>query len=240
MKTDDDARMIHAMGRPKRLPTIRPSVVLILWYCLAAASPVADDAARVVDGLHNALTKSAGQADSLSYELRFRQIEPIIAASHDFDTIARLVGGHFWRQLADDERLAFREAFCRASIATYTRRFTSSDGLRFGKATVLEKLDGRIRVLSALGRTDGDPIMFEYLLQETDGNWRILVILVDGVSELALRRAELTKIFDDAGFRGVIEHLDTQVPDPATSRSANTAEQKARPPKSSMACRINV
>ncbi|MFQ6005597.1 MAG: ABC transporter substrate-binding protein [Woeseia sp.] len=194
----------------KGSPLVLVLAILSSLNQLAAEVPGKESPTLVVDALHDALIEVASRSDSLGYESRFAKLEPAIDASHDFPTIARLVGGRFWRELNDHDRTVFTEAFRRASIATYAARFTSAEGLQFEKSTVQENHGIRARVRSYLTRTDGGPIKFEYVLQLTDEEWRIVTILVDGVSDLALQRAELTRIYSGTGFQGVMEHIEAK------------------------------
>ncbi len=82
--------------------------------------------------------------------------------------------------------------------------------MKFDQATLHESVGSRVTVRSHLIRADGSLVTFEYVLQDTLDQWRIVTILVDGVSDLALQRAELTKIYSDKGFQGVMEHLEAK------------------------------
>lgn len=182
--------------------------VLGSWTSVADETPPgAGDPTQVVDALHEALIEVANRSDSLSYESRFQMLEPAIDNSHDFSTIARLVGGRFWRNLNDKERLLFTEAFRRASIATYVGRFASAEGLNFDQATLHESLGSRVRVRSHLIRADGSRVRFAYTLHDMHDQWRIINILADGVSDLALQRAKLSKLYTDTGLQDVLDHL---------------------------------
>ncbi len=166
---------------------------------------------HIVDALHNALIEVATDGDSLNFESRFRKLEPAIDDSHDFSIIARLVGGHFWKNLSENERSLFTEAFRRASIATYASRFASASGVSFDRAKVDHRIGDRVSVLSHLTRADGSRVVFVYALQDKRDQWRIISIVVDGVSDLALQRAELTTLYYDSGLQGVMGHLEAKV-----------------------------
>ena len=191
-------------------PLIMVLAILSSWNWVSAETPGKGDPTLIVDALHDALIEVVNRNDSLSYESRVAKLEPAIDTSHDFATIARLVGGRFWRNLSDHDRSVFSEAFRHASIAAYATRFTSAEGVKFEKATLQENLGARVRVRSHLIRADGSLVRFEYILQDTHDQWRIITIFVDGVSDLALQRAELTRIYGDTGFQGVMEHLETK------------------------------
>lgn len=174
---------------------------------MAAEKPGLNNPLQVIDTLHRALLEVGGRNDKPDFESRFSQLEPVIASSHDFNTIARLVCGRFWKDLDHDERARFIEAFRRASTATYANRFTSMEGVTFDPATLLEDLGRRVTVRSHLVRADGSKVTFDYILQKTNDQWRIVTVLVDGVSDLALQRAELTTLYNNEGFPGIMEYL---------------------------------
>lgn len=170
----------------------------------------ASEPAQVVDALHDALIAAATGPEPLSYEKRFEQLQPVINSTHDFTLIARLVGGHFWKDINDGERTKFIEAFRSASIATYASRFVSADGVRFERARSQDSLGNRVTVSSHLIRPDGSRVTFDYILHEVQHQWRIITIMVDGVSDLALQRAEITNFYADAGLDGVLQHLEAK------------------------------
>jgi phospholipid transport system substrate-binding protein len=53
-------------------------------------------------------------------------------------------------------------------------------------------------------------VSLEYLLQPDGDDWRIINIVADGVSDLALKRAEYQRVFSSAGISGLIAELEQQ------------------------------
>lgn len=53
----------------------------------------------------------------------------------------------------------------------------------------------------------GDPISFDYILRPGKGGWRIVNILAEGVSDLALKRVEYRAILQRDGFSTLIDML---------------------------------
>ncbi len=169
-----------------------------------------DDPVTVVSHLQAALTDVSSRSGELDFDARFQELEPVIDASHDFQAIAHLAGRAFWKQLTDEQRDQFIDAFRRSNIAAYASRFTGSEGVRFDQPVIRSELGKRIMVRSHLLRPNGSKATFDYVLQKSDGHWRIVMVLVDGVSELALKRSQLTSLYQDSGFQGVIEYLEKE------------------------------
>jgi phospholipid transport system substrate-binding protein len=69
---------------------------------------------------------------------------------------------------------------------------------------------GRVQIATAVARTQMPDVSLEYLLHETPDGWRIINIVADGVSDLALKRAEYQRVFAGGGIGGLIEELERQ------------------------------
>jgi phospholipid transport system substrate-binding protein len=68
----------------------------------------------------------------------------------------------------------------------------------------------RANVATAAARADGGDVPLEYLLQEKDGRWKIINVVADGVSDLALKRAEYQRILSSGTIDTLIRELETQ------------------------------
>jgi phospholipid transport system substrate-binding protein len=68
-------------------------------------------------------------------------------------------------------------------------------------------------VTAAVGRANGEPVTLEYLLHESDGRFRIINIVADGVSDLALKRAEYQAALAAGTLDDLIGRLESQAQD---------------------------
>ena len=60
-------------------------------------------------------------------------------------------------------------------------------------------------------KADGEKITFNYILHRVQDEWKIISVSVNGVSDLALKRAEYGGILRKDGFPTLIERLNTQI-----------------------------
>jgi phospholipid transport system substrate-binding protein len=65
-------------------------------------------------------------------------------------------------------------------------------------------------VSTAVARAGQPDVTLEYLLQQSDRGWQIINIVADGVSDLALKRAEYQRVFASGGIAGLIAELQSQ------------------------------
>jgi phospholipid transport system substrate-binding protein len=148
---------------------------------------------------------------STSIDERFRALEPLIAATHDLPYIAEFALRRQWSSLAEDDRARFVAAFERLSVMTYAARFKAVGRDTFRPVTA-EPVDpsGRMQVKTAIARADQPDVSLEYLLQQNGEDWKIINVVADGVSDLALKRAEYQRLFASGGIEGLIAELEQQ------------------------------
>jgi phospholipid transport system substrate-binding protein len=174
----------------------------------AAAEVVTDSPVATVTSLQQGLIEAARAA---SVDERYRVLEPLIVATHDLPYIAEFALRRQWSSLAETERQRFIAAFRRLSVMTYAARFASAGPTTFRAIEPAVTADsGRAQVATAVARTAMPDVTLEYLLHQGDGGWRIINIVADGVSDLALKRAEYQRVFASGGINGLIAELGEQ------------------------------
>jgi len=151
--------------------------------------------------------------DRLSYEERFKQLHPIIDQAHDFSLISKVVTGQFWSQLSTDQQTRFTKTFTDLSVSMYANRFNSYSGETFSVISEKDVPRGNRKLVDTrFTKSDGEEIRFLYMLQEVGNQWKILNITVNGVSDLALKRAEYGGILKkDQGFEELMHTLESQI-----------------------------
>jgi len=69
----------------------------------------------------------------------------------------------------------------------------------------------RVYVHASLTPADGEDVILAYTLERKSDGWQIVNVVADGVSDLALRRAEYSRVIRNGGFEALMEHLDEQI-----------------------------
>ncbi len=182
----------------------------------AAGAPddsVGVSATAVVEQLHAGLVDAA--RDGGSFAARYQSLLPLVRDTHDLVFIASMTIRRQWRDLDADKKAAFVAAFEPLSVATYASRFANGTADTFRLDGAGEVSDGRVEVDAAIVRAGEPDIPLQYVLQLGDG-MRIVNILADGVSDLALKRAEYQRVFRDGGS---IDDLIGQLADEADRQS---------------------
>ena len=186
----------------------------IVTVLLLAASPASwaqsrDSASpeQVVNELQEALIRSMREGSTLGYKGRFDLLSPVVDRSHDLDFIARTSLGANWSELTTEQQRTFKEVFRKLSIATYAGWFKEHSGQFFEFLEKRTMPRDQVMVRSRLVQSGAEPVRFDYILREGKEGWRIVNILADGVSDLALKRVEYRAILQRDGFSKLIDML---------------------------------
>jgi phospholipid transport system substrate-binding protein len=170
----------------------------------AALSPTA-----VIDRLHQSLIETMKDAKRLGIDGRYKQLQPILEKTFDFERMIAAAAGSYWTSADEAQRQRLLDAFTDLSVTTYAARFDGFSGESF--ETLGERQGPRDTVLvdTRLNRTDGPPVPITYVMTERDGEWRIVDVLLDkSISELAVRRSEYNQVLRTSGTEGLTQTLD--------------------------------
>jgi phospholipid transport system substrate-binding protein len=202
----------------KLLPAIKlvlqlQIIILMLGVLPASWAETSDSRSpeQVVHYLHESLIKAMREGERLGYQGRFELLAPVIDQTHDLDFIARTTLGANWAQLDAEQQRTFKDIFRKLSIGTYAGWFKSYDGERFEFLEQQSMPRGQVLVRSRLVPSKGEPVRFDYILHHGKEGWRIINILADGVSDLALKRVEYRAILQRDGFATLIDMLKKKI-----------------------------
>lgn len=186
-------------------------VVIAVAYRGHAAEIAVDSPEATIATLQRALIDAAGAPPPATLEQRYRALEPVIVATHNLPYIAEFALRRQWGSIAEAERRRFVTAFQRLSVMTYAARFKAVGPDTF-RALAVAPADssGRVAVSTAVRRADQPDVSLEYVLQQDEQGWRIINVVADGVSDLALKRAEYQRVFASAGIDGLVAEIEAQ------------------------------
>lgn len=194
----------------KRTRLMGAAVVLCLVFTMPVIAQESAGGSAVIQRLNDALLAAMKSGEEAGFEGRFKGLAPVIDETHDLEYIARFaIGRKSWNGLTPEQQQKFLQAFRDFSIASYAARFDGFAGERFAITGEKPAKRGRIQVDSILHLADED-IDFEYILDQQDGQWKIVNVIAQGVSDLALKRAEYKTLISDEGFAALVDHIEDQ------------------------------
>jgi len=192
---------------------LRPLAVLFALLSLASplsAQPAPDGPEAVVNRLESTLIELMKAGDSMTFEQRFDELRPLVDETFAAERMARYIFGRDWSGFDAERRAAFIEIFLDLSAATYAAQFNAWNGEHFDPIEVQQQSEDRALVKHVL-TTSERKVSFDYLMMRGDAGWRVVTIIADGVSDLALKRSQYRRILGQDDFAAVIDHVRQQV-----------------------------
>ena len=133
---------------------------------------------------------------SLSAEQRAQGLRRLMAQAIDIPPIARFVLGRYWRAASERQREAYVEAYSGYILAAYTAKIG-------GGATALERFDvvktqahgsKDFLVYCIVARAGGESTRAIWRLRQRDGRYRIIDLMVEGISMVQTQRQEFVSM----------------------------------------------
>ena len=135
--------------------------------------------------------------------------------------IAQIALGSHWKTLNDEQKNAFIDRLTELSIATYAAQFNGYSGESFKYDSEQGMKSNRITLRYQLVAPKEKPVVFEYVLGQSNGQWAIINIVVDGISDLALKKAQYTSVIEREGFDNLLNKLSQKIYDYANNNSGS-------------------
>lgn len=146
------------------------------------------------------------QNASLSEKQQKREFDSLLKDSFDLKTIARFTMGRYWRQATAPQKKEFLKLFQTMVIETYSQRFSEYQGQQIVIERARAEGDKDAIVNSKILSNNGAPdVKLDWRVRYKNGEYRIIDVLVEGVSMSLTQRAEFSSIIQRGG--GDIEAL---------------------------------
>ena len=194
---------------------IRPLVLAIASLCLLLVTALRADAGeatpdRFIGNFVNQAIDVLADA-GIEPDERDEQLAGLLARGFDLGTISKLAMGRRWRSTSAEERAAFRQLFERYLLTTYSRRLGAYTGQQL-TVTGWKPLRSDAMVSSIVtGKTS--EIHVDWRVRDSGNGWRVVDVVIEGVSMLVTQRNELASIIERSGgnIEGLLEHMRKQL-----------------------------
>ena len=194
---------------------------LTLLFALSAGEGAgAIQALQARDQEIRAQLPPAGQ--EVSPEARAKA-DAVLTRLVDVDGIAKAALGDRWTKLSGKDRARFLSAF--------ERRFKQAIGEQldaYRSANVTygdEKKQGNKVLVSTQLQIRGEPTEVTYAMQSGGKGWRIVDIVIDGVSTVDNYRTSFAKVISQEGINGLIERLSKGSSAAGSASTSKSAKQ---------------
>lgn len=194
--------------RPWSFVAFALAAALVSSAARAADAPAVDPAVARVEKLHNALLSAMKQGETLGVAGRFKKLEPEVDAAFDLAVMTKFTVGPAWAKMSDAEQKSLVAAFRRMTVASYAYNFDAFKGQKFVTDPKVE-----VRTPDRLVRAQVIPegekaVNLTYRMRESAGEWKIIVVIYEFVSQLATRRSDFASTVASGGAPALVKRLD--------------------------------
>jgi len=144
---------------------------------------------------------------SLNPEQKREKITVIVEKSFDFMTLCKLVMARHWAKLTPEQQQQFAVEFKQHLTITYGKNVENYRNEKVVVTGDREEVRGDWTVKSIIERPTAENVKVDYRLRRIDGQWRMIDMIVEGVSLVANFRSQFQDIITKSGPAKVIDLL---------------------------------
>lgn len=205
------------------LPTLhRRNLLGLALGALIAAVPwrpgMADTTANAtpqapVARLDNALLAAMKAGSSVSFQQRYRMLEPVIEQTFNLRTILAESVGLAWATMPAAQKATLAAAFRRYTVSSYVSNFDSYNGQSFRILPIVRQISsGEGIVATLLLRQNKSPVKLNYVVRQGPAGWQVVDVLTDGsISRVAVQRSDFEQLLLSGGVPSLTVALNHKV-----------------------------
>ncbi len=178
----------------------RGLIALFLGAFIAVMSPSAHGAAdEFGDGAHKFVRSLADQAmisltnkklNQADRQMKFRKL---LNQYFDVSGVGKWVLGRYWRRASKEQRTEYLNLFEDLIVGTYAKRFKEYTAEKLSISNTTSRGNSAI-VHSMMERKDAKGLRIDWRVNFPDGNYKIIDIMVEGVSMAQTQRSEFSSV----------------------------------------------
>ncbi len=176
-------------------------LALALLVLPAAARALdTNQAASFLEELQEKAASRLGDS-SVSDKEKEDHFRKLFNENFDVPAIGRFVIGRYWRAASQEDQKAFLAVFEDAMVQRFLPLLAENSSERFniGNVTPDARNDNMALIDSRIDRTEGEPYKVSWRVRETDGDFKILDIVAEGVSMAITLRSEYGTVLKNNG-----------------------------------------
>ena len=190
--------------------SIRRLIVLVMLVAVLGAAGTAraavEDAVIFINQLGNQAIKTL-RATDLTLDQRESRFRSLLNRGFDLDFIGRFVLGRYWRVATADQKSDYIALYGEYLLQTYSARLGGYTDESFSVIGARRANDKDIVVSTRLVRPSGLEIAADWRVRMFDGQYRIIDIMVEGISMAVTQRFEFAAVVQRDGIEGLLAIL---------------------------------
>ena len=195
----------------------RPMAVgrlLLIGLLAIAVSSVISPVQAAPEGSAGACIRDLGaravsilQSSGISLEAREAQFRDILISDFDIPLISKIVLGRNWKTASPEQRGEYQRVFGEYVLRTYSSRLGGYTGETLQVVSERPAGNRHVVVSTLIERPAGPPIKAEWRVRTSGERFRIVDVVVEGISMVITQRSEFAAVIQRNGLDGLIQVL---------------------------------
>ena len=182
------------------------AMFVVLLGATGSARATVNDAAQFINQLGNHAINTL-RATDLTLDQREAQFRTLLSRGFDLRFIGRFVLGRHWRSATPDQRNDYIALYGEYLLQTYSARLGGYSGETLTVTGARRVNDKDIVVSTNLSQPNGQVIAADWRVRISDGQYRIIDIMVEGISMAITQRSEFSSVVQRNGIDGLLTIL---------------------------------
>ena len=194
--------------RPRRFAAICATWLFLLpGLASAAAEPLAGPAPRAI--IEETVEEVLGilRDTARTNTQRRTELEAMALERFDFRTMSRLVLAKYWKRFSPEQQSEFVEEFRTFLANDYgsrLERYEQEDVVVLGER---QEPRGDVTVQTKIVGGENDGALVDYRMRNRKGEWRIIDVVIEGISLVANFRDQFREVMSSGGPDRLLEKL---------------------------------
>lgn len=176
------------------------------YILAAAADPMTEGAKNFISSMGDRGINFLGDV-SMTEEAKKAEFRTLLNDSFDMATIGRFSLGQYWKVATPAQQKEYQKLFNDMIVKVYSKRFSDYKGQKFDVRTASKVGDKDVLVNSFIVPTEGPEVKVDWRVRSKGGSYKVVDILVEGVSMSQTQRADFSSVIQRGG--GNVESLLT-------------------------------
>jgi phospholipid transport system substrate-binding protein len=185
--------------------------VMQMTYVAASADAVSEGASNFIASMGDRGINFLGN-ESMSMDSKKQEFKKLLNESFDMNTIARFALGTYWKSATPAQQAEYLKLFNAMIVKVYSKRFSEYKGQTFEVKSARKENDKDSIVTSYIVPSDGPKVQVDWRVRNKGGSYRVVDILVEGVSMSQTQRADFASVIQRGGgnVEALLAHLRGQ------------------------------
>lgn len=170
-----------------------------------------EQAAKFIQDLGNRVVTLLASYVEAGEDSQPEELKTIVRQAFDLDAIGRFALGDAWQSATPTQQQEYQKLFMDWTIDTYARRLGAAKGVGLAVVDAKSFAETDALISARIDRPDGISFAIDLRVRGTDGQMKIVDMLMGGVSMDVTQRDEFTSVVRRQGLVGLIGKLKSRI-----------------------------